>query len=47
MHPHRHGRAGKILAPCTETGTLATGELAGHQPHAGDYIVQAQLKPAA
>lgn len=36
-------QAGKIFAPCTETGTLATGELADHQPHVDDYIARAQL----
>lgn len=45
MHPRPHGRAEKIFAPCTETGTLATDELADHQPHVDDYIAQTQLKP--
>ncbi len=44
MHPRPHGRVEKIFAPYTETGTLATGELADHQPHVDDYIAQAQLK---
>ncbi len=43
MHPRPHGRVEKIFAPCTETGTLATDELADHQPHVDDYIAQAQL----
>ncbi len=41
MHPRPHGRVEKIFAPYTETGTLATGELADHQPHVDDYIAQA------
>ena len=44
MHPRPHGRVVKIFAPCTETGTLATDELADYQPHVDDYIAQAQLK---
>jgi len=44
MHPRPHGRVEKIFAPWTETGTLATDELADHQPHVDDYIAQAQLK---
>src|SRR5215472_4582221 len=44
MHPRPHGRAEKIFAPCTETGTLAIDVLADHQPHVDEYIPQAQLK---
>jgi hypothetical protein len=47
MHPRPHGRVEKIFAPYTETGALATDELAIHQPHVDDYIACAQLKPAA
>jgi hypothetical protein len=43
-HPHRHGRLEKTFAPCAKTGTLATGELAGHQPHAHGCPAQAQLR---
>jgi hypothetical protein len=38
----RQGR--EDLRPYIETGTLATDELADHQPHGDDYIAQAQLK---
>ena len=31
-------------SPYTETGTLAAGKLADHQPHVDDYIARAQLK---
>jgi hypothetical protein len=44
MHPRPYGRVEKIFAPYIETGTLATGELADHQPHIDDDIAQAQLK---
>ena len=49
MTPHAAGLSQssenqKIFAPYTETGTLAIGELADHQPHVDDYIAQAQLK---
>jgi hypothetical protein len=43
-HPRPHGWVEKIFAPYTETGTLAAGEWADHQPHLDDYIAQAQLE---
>ena len=30
MRPRLHGSVEETFAPCTETGTLATGELADH-----------------
>ena len=43
-HPRPHGRVEKILPPTSRPGTLATDELADHQPHVDDYTAQAQLK---
>jgi hypothetical protein len=37
MHPRPHGRVEKIFAPYTETSTLATDELADHQPDVDDW----------
>jgi hypothetical protein len=44
--PRLHGRAGKIFAPYTEAGALATGELADHQPHVDGCLAQYSSKSA-